>query len=272
MAFPVAPSILPVWATNGAKIDPGATKRAAGWAYNTTTGFGEYPTMEWVNNEAYNTGIWATYFASVNSFLGNLLNIGYFSFALMKATPSLDQNVPASPDSFLTLLNSATVSALIRMSTTVINSSNLNVFDGTDFIAPISGVYTFKGNINIKINNQGTSDIQRPVTNVYLVKNLSFGVNAPAISRETAFSTGSTVSWVPDPLSDTTAGVCYHNHVFSTTVSLMRGDSVRFYATNGVNRNYETPILQVFNQTATILANNSSLIVIWDKYQYVTGS
>lgn len=271
MAFPVAPSILPVWATNGAKIDPGATKRAAGWAYNVSTGFGEYPTMEWVNNEAYNTGIWATYFASVNSFLGNLLNIGYFSYAILKATPTLDQNIIVNGDAFLTILTASSASTILNFGTTAINSASLSVFDGTYFTAPITGVYTFKGNINIKVVNQGTVEPQRPVTNIYMVKNSTYSTSV-TLSRCIAFSSGSTVSFPNDPISDTTAGICYHNHMFSTTVSLLRGDTMRFHATNGVCRLFESPTLQVWNQTATMLAANSSINIIWDKYQYVNGS
>jgi hypothetical protein len=75
--FPTKPTstTFPTWATSpsAVKASPSNAKRQIGWIYDPTTGGGEIPRMDWVNNEAYNTGVWFQYFDTYSTFIYNLL-------------------------------------------------------------------------------------------------------------------------------------------------------------------------------------------------------
>lgn len=141
---PVQP--IPSWATSGAKVDPGTTKRANGWTYNVSTGFGEYPTMEWVNFESWNVGVWQKYFIDVCAYFQNQFATGQMGSSFFCATPSSDVSIP--------LVGSAGTLAYqsVVTGTTILKNTNLNIFTGgTTFSPPINGIYEIECDLAFKI-------------------------------------------------------------------------------------------------------------------------
>jgi len=75
----VDPTVFPVptWATSttappgiAVKADPGADKRAVGWAKaSPSVDYGEAPPFAWENHERYINGQWATYFKAVADYI-----------------------------------------------------------------------------------------------------------------------------------------------------------------------------------------------------------
>ena len=145
--FPVAPNQpVPTWATNGAKVDPGNTKRSTGWVYNSSTGYGEYPTMEWVNFEAWNLGVWVQYFTDVCSFFQNQFSTGRMGCSFFCATPAADTSIIVYAGT------STPVYSNLVTGTTLLTNTNLSVLsNGTTFNPPISGIYEVEYNLKFQI-------------------------------------------------------------------------------------------------------------------------
>lgn len=165
--FPSPPSIpLPTWATNGAKSNPGATKRSAGWVYNPSTGMGEFPPMEWVNFEAWNTGMWVKYFSDVSSYFRTQFTTGKMGSSFFSATPARDGVIVVAggnSDIDLDFFDN------LYMDKTLLTNTNLNVFSkGFLFTPPISGVYEIDCNINVQLSYPPNGSTVLSTPTIYL--------------------------------------------------------------------------------------------------------
>ena len=145
--FPVAPStIVPTWATNGVRVNPGDAKRQLGWVYNSSTGYGEYPTMEWVNFESWNLGVWIQYFSDVCSFFQTSLSTGQMGSSFICAAPSADAVIKVYP------INTTPIYSNLVTGTTLLTNTNLNVMSGGYlFNPPISGIYEVVYNLKFQV-------------------------------------------------------------------------------------------------------------------------
>lgn len=157
--FPTRPILttnpLPTWATavGAVKADPGETKRGQGWIFNSTLNSGEIPRLDWVNNEAYNMGLWCTYFDQCATFLKNLIY------------PS-DSSYPASNTSYCMVQSSTDSGNLSRDSSIPFQTISINTeatipYDTLNhwFTAPITDHYKIDLNLKFVMKRDNGSPI-----------------------------------------------------------------------------------------------------------------
>lgn len=157
--FPPRPNIatnpVPTWATstNSVKSDPGDSKRSQGWIFNSSLNSGEIPRLDWVNNEAYNTGVWCKYFDDCSTFLKNLIY------------PS-DTSYPAANVSYFVVKNYNTAKKplasgdVITLDSVNVNTDNIIAYDfatGT-FTAPLTDHYRISINLIIEVSSTKVAD------------------------------------------------------------------------------------------------------------------
>lgn len=218
MAFPTKPTEpLPTWATDpGAiKVDPTSTKRGEGWVYaGLGLQYGEAPPFQWVNNEAFNNGQWATYFNNVANFLFDPIT------GLSAYKPSLINLMQSSNLTF-------TAATKLTFDTVTSHNGSSSAWNsGTStFTAPITGLYCIQSNLGVKYHNI-TSNSAFDIISPLRVNTSSLGI---IIMAETS------VSGIVSALTD------IETNLGSTVyIPLTSGDTFYFdlFANSDINCSY----------------------------------
>lgn len=154
--FPTRPTstTFPTWATSpsAVKASPSNAKRQIGWIYDPATGGGEVPRMDWVNNEAYNTGVWFQYFDTYSTFIYNILfptSGGVPTFPSSGSTAYLTGTMN-NPSNKIDYTNGTTIrdySSSSQFST--IPGISLN---NTTGVFTVSATNTFKFNVRVTLD------------------------------------------------------------------------------------------------------------------------
>jgi hypothetical protein len=255
MAAPTQPSPF-IWAngTNAIKLDPGSTKRATGWAYDSTTGFGEYPKMEWVNNELYNTSQWINYNQAVGSYFSTLNTNGSFGYSVLRLNNLTDTVVTIGSRGQPTRLNLSNIS---------INTSGKPVYANGLFTAPINGIFSFDVTLNLKLVGQNTN-YDTTGRSTYL--NLYF--QSDVISKGlTKSSYGNRLTNFGDYNRNqvSTNRTVYTSVNYRIYKKMSQGDTA--YVLNSLS-SLNMDSSPAPNTYVVTLLKSSRVIVTWDTYQY----